>query len=127
MKKLLICLLILTFHLGYLEWGKGNSSFIFQAEAQIFSKAKTGFQNALHPLILIPVIGIVLLLYTLFQPEPNRTLTLVGVVCLGLLMMILLFIGIIDANFKILLSTIPYWTVALVLISRIRKKAHRGM
>ncbi len=35
MKKLLHLCLLITFQFGYLEWGKGYHTFIFQAEAEI--------------------------------------------------------------------------------------------
>lgn len=115
-KKLLNILLLVTFHLGYLEWGKDQSLFIFQAEQEIFSKATTDFKNVLHPLILIPSIGLMLLLITLFQSNPGRKLTLTGLACLSIFMVLLFFIGLLGLNFKILLSTIPFIITGSIII-----------
>lgn len=72
--KILNLLLILTSLIGYLEWGKDASVFFFQAEAQILSKLFTDTQSVLHPLILLPLAGQLLLLITLFQKN-KRTHT----------------------------------------------------
>lgn len=116
MKKLLNFLLILTFHFGYLEWGKDNSSFIFQTEFDIFKKAFSGFENVAHPLIIVPFIGIIMLLITLFQKEPSKKLTFIGLFCLSILMLLLLFIGFLGLNFKILFSVLPFWAVVVIII-----------
>ena len=119
-KKLLNLLLILTFQFGYLEWGGGNSQFVFQAEADVFRKAISGFENVLHPLILLPYAGILILLYTLFQKEPGKRLTYIGICCLSLLMLVLFLIGVLG-NIKVLLSTLPFWIVAVFIFVKSRK------
>jgi len=115
MKKLLNFLLILTFHFGYLEWGEDNSSFVFQTEIEIFKKATSGFENVAHPLIIVPFIGIILLFVTLFQKEPSKKLTYIGLFCLSVLMLLLLFIGLLGLNLKILLSVLPFWAVVIII------------
>lgn len=121
MKKLLTFLLILTFHFGYLEWGENNSSFIFEAEAEIFKKVGSDVLSAVHPLTVIPLIGIILLIITLFQPQPNKRLTFIGLACLGILMAVILLVGILGLNYKVVLSVIPFWIVAIFLIFTYRK------
>ena len=123
MKKLLNLLLLVTFPFGYLEWGKDNHQYIFQAAIEIFTKAGDNIGNVFHPFILIPFAGIILIIYTLFQPVPNRKLTYTGLACLSLLMLLLFLIGIIGPNFKILLSTIPFLTVGVFIILNSRKAA----
>ncbi len=72
--KWLIILLLLAFLIIYLEWGKGNSMFVFQMEYEILA-GKTDTKNVfMHPLVAIPFIGQLLLLFSLFQKQPNRTL-----------------------------------------------------
>ncbi|MBL0355418.1 MAG: hypothetical protein IPP72_00340 [Chitinophagaceae bacterium] len=123
MKRLLNILLLFTFLLGYLEWGKGNHLFIFQAEAEIFQKAATGIQSILHPFILIPFLGQLIIIYTIFQKQPGRLLTLVGLACLSLIMLFLLFIGIVSFNSKIVASTIPFLIVGILVLRCHWKKA----
>lgn len=125
MKKLLNILLLFTFLAGYLEWGKNNHVFIFQAEAELFQKAGSNIQSVLHPFILIPFLGQLIIIYTIFQKQPGRLLTLVGLACLSLIMLFLFFIGIISFNVKILGSVIPFLvTGALVLRCHWKKRAN---
>lgn len=69
--KILNLGLILTSLAGYMEWGGGNRMSLFQAEAEIFSKIFTDFSSVAHPLVLLPLIGQIFLIFTLFQKK-NR-------------------------------------------------------
>jgi len=108
MKKNLNLCLVLSFQLGYLEWGKGYHTFLFQAETEIISKAMSNAASAVHPFIIIPLAGLLILLYTLFQKTPSRFLSLSGLACLSVLMLLILLIGIISGNLKMIASTIPF-------------------
>ena len=116
MKKALNFSLLAVFQLGYLEWGHGNKLFIFQGEAEVLRKALVTPMEVLHPFILIPFFGQLLLLCTLFQKEPRRWMTLTGVACLSTLMLLLLVIGVIIPNVKILAAAIPFLVVASVVV-----------
>jgi hypothetical protein len=109
-------LLILTSLLGYLEWGKGHQMFLFQAEAEIFAKLSNQPGTILHPFILFPFIGQILLVATLFQTKPGKILTLTAIAGIGLLMGLMFVIGCLGLNFKILFSTIPFLIVAILSI-----------
>jgi len=124
-KKLLNLLLLLSFQFGYLEWGKNNGLFIFKAEQEIFSKALSDFKGVVHPFILIPLLGMVLLVITLFQSVPSRRLTLSGLACLSVLMLFLFFIGILSLDWKITLSTIPFIVIGVIILLN-NKKAKSG-
>jgi hypothetical protein len=108
MKKIINICLLLTFLVGYLEWGKDHSAFIFQSEAEIFLKARNNFVSFLHPLILIPLCGQIIILYTIFQQKTSRILSLLGLACLSTIMLLLFFIGLITLNIKIAGSTLPF-------------------
>ncbi len=116
MKKLLNLCLLLSFQFGYLEWGKGYHTFIFQAEAEILSKAMSNAASAVHPLIVIPLAGLLILLYTIFQKTPSRFLRLSGLACLSVLMLLLLFIGVTAGKWKIFASTIPFFVAAYFVL-----------
>lgn len=118
--KILNLLVILTSLIGFLQWGKGNSMFLFQAEAEVLSKLFVSPMDVIHPLIMLPLLGQILLILTLFQKEPNKFLTLSGVCALGLLLGLMLFIGLIDLNIKILASTIPF-LITVIFIFRHHK------
>lgn len=111
--KLLSGLLILFSLFGYLEWGKENHSFLFEAEYEVLTKLFTDTQSVIHPFTLIPLIGQISLLITLFQRNPNKRMTYAGIVCIGLLIGLMFFIGIISMNLKILISTIPFIATAI--------------
>lgn len=121
MKKLLNILLLLTFQMGYLQWGHSNSSFIFMSEAALFSKASTDPGSFLHPIVLILLCGQLILLYTIFQKQPGRVLSLTGLACLSVLMLFLLFIGIISFNIKIIGSTLPFIITGVLALKYHRK------
>lgn len=123
MKKIYNLCLLLAFQFGYLEWGKGYHTFIFQAEAEIFSKAVSNAASAVHPLIVIPFAGLLILLYTLFQKTPSRFLSLSGLACLSVLMLLLLFIGITAGKWKIFASTIPFFVAAFFVLRSNWKRA----
>jgi hypothetical protein len=120
-KKLLNFLLLVSFQFGYLEWGKNNGLFIFKAEQEIFSKALSDLREIVHPFILIPLLGMILLVITLFQKLPGKRLTLSGLACLSVLMLLLFFIGIFNLDFKILLSTIPFIVIGVIILLNNKK------
>ncbi|MEZ4843022.1 MAG: hypothetical protein R3A43_02090 [Bacteroidia bacterium] len=119
--KLLNFLLIITPLIGYLEWGGGNSTYIFQAEYEVISKLLADTLAALHPLTILPLVGQIILLFTLFQQTPSKRLTYSGIACLGILLGFMFFIGLLGLNFKIVLSTLPFLVVAVVAVGYYRK------
>jgi len=106
--KILNILLVLTSLLGYLEWGRDNKQFLFQAEAEIVSKLFSDPTSVIHPFTILPLAGQILLLITLFQKTPNKILTFIGIGGIGVLLALMFVIGLISLNFKILSSTIPF-------------------
>lgn len=117
--------LLLVSLFGYLEWGKDNSSFLFEAEYEVVRLLLTDPVKAAHPFSLLPLLGQMLLLITLFQKKPGRGLTLTGIACIGLLLLFMFFIGIAGPNFKILASTLPFLILSGVAIARHARKARR--
>ena len=120
-QKIFNSLLIVSSLLGYLEWGGNNHILLFQSEAEIFSKLLSDPKSVIHPLILMPLAGQILLLITLFQKTPNKILTYIAIGCLGLLLGFMLFIGIIDLNIKIITSTIPFLVLAVCTILMLKR------
>jgi hypothetical protein len=122
MKKLLTFLSLLSFQLGYLSWGKGQTLFIFQGEAEIIRKGIANPMSVLHPFILVPFLGQLLLIITLFQKEPSKTLTFIGLGCLSMLMLMLLFIGVSVPDGKIFISALPFFVVAVLILRTYKKE-----
>lgn len=119
--KILNVLLILTSLFGYLEWGKDNETFLFQAEAEILMKLFSNPESVIHPFTLLPMFGQILLIITLFQKNPGKILTYIALACIGLLLMFMFIIGLMSLNGKILISTIPFLITAFLTI-----RHHRG-
>ncbi len=122
--KLLNALLILTSLMGYLSWGKDKHLFLFQAEADIFSKLFDNPLSVIHPFTILPLSGQVMLLITLFQQKPSKVLTFISIGALGMLLGLMLVIGLISLNYRIVLSTIPFLATSVVTIRYHRLKKH---
>lgn len=114
--------LLIASLLGYLEWGESESAFLFQMEWDIFKKLFTDTQSIIHPLIIIPIIGQILILVNLLKASMNKKLTYVAVACLGLLYVLLLLVNLIAFNPKGLLSLIPFFLMAILLIRLTRRQ-----
>lgn len=111
MKKLWNILLLLSFLTGYLEWGKDQHLFIFQAIVELYEKGKANPLSVLHPFILLPFIGMLLFLFSIFQKSPNRIISIIGALCMSTIMLMILLIAVIGPNFKMLVSAIPFFIV----------------
>ena len=102
--------------MGYLEWGGNHNMFLFKAEVAIITKLFTNPTAVLHPFTLLPMIGQLLLIIALFQEKDNRLLIFTAIGCLGILLGFMLIVGILSLNYKIILSTIPFLTVAFFTV-----------
>lgn len=114
--KMYNALLLVTSLFGYLRWGGGNSTFLFQAEAEVFKKMFSNFSEAVHPFTVLPLLGQVLLLITLFQHTPSRLLTYISIGCLGLLLGFIFLVGALAMDARVALSTVPFLITAVLCI-----------
>lgn len=119
--RILNILLILTSLFGYLEWGGNNHLFLYQAELDIVIKLINDPSSVMHPFILLPLIGQIILIATIFQQKPNKVLTYTGIGCLAILLVFMFIIGTLSINFKIILSSVPFITIAFYTIIYNRK------
>lgn len=123
--KLTTVLIVITSLFGYLEWSGGNATFLFQAEADIIVKLFTNPLSLSHPFIILPLIGQITLIYTLFQPQPSKILIIAGTLMIGLLLLFMLFVGLYSSNLKITLSVLPFILISTyVMIKMITSKKH---
>lgn len=120
-KRIINSLLLLTSLIGYLEWGNGNKTFLFQAEWEVISKMFADPLSAFHPLVLLPLAGQLALLVTIFQNHPNRILTITGITGIGILFAVILLAGIMGMNWKVVVSTLPFLTTAFYAIKDLRR------
>ncbi len=123
--KFLNILLIIFSLFGYLECGKDNKSFLFQEEYEVLCKLFSNSESVIHPFIIIPLLGQILLLVTLFQKRPGKILTYISIACLGLLLGFMFFIGILGMRFKILISTIPFLVTSIYTLTLSKSRLKR--
>jgi len=121
--KLLNLALVLTSLIGYLEWGSANRMFLFQGESLIISKLFIDPESVIHPFVLLPLFGQMLLITTLFQRRPAKWLTIIGMTSIAILLVLLFVIGVMSLNYRILLSSIPF--LAAVVITTIQLRQNR--
>lgn len=121
-KTLNLCLILFSL-IGYLEWGGDNSMFLFQGEIDLIQKFIENPTSIIHPFILLPFFGQAILVYSLFQKTPSKFLTYLGIGGIGILLLLMFFIGLISFNFKILLSTLPFLVTAILTIIHYRKSS----
>ncbi|MBK9270363.1 MAG: hypothetical protein IPM48_02105 [Saprospiraceae bacterium] len=114
--KLWNVLLVVTSLFGYLEWGKVQHSFLFEAEAEFISKLLTDPVSVLHPFTILPMFGQIILIATLFQKKVSRAWTYIGMVCLAILICFMCFVGFLGSNYKIVLSTLPFLITTILTI-----------
>lgn len=110
--KILNALTLLFSMLAYLEWGNGQSSHLFQMEWEILSKVVTDPLSVIHPFIILPLFGQILLLYSLFQKSPGRKLSLIAILSLALLVVLIFAIGLMEMNIKIIGFSLPFIIIA---------------
>ena len=120
--KILNLLLVLFSLFGYLEWGENQRQFLFQVEGEVLLKMFQDPATLFHPFVSLPLLGQILLVVTLFQKHPKKWLTYAGIGGIGILLTLMLFIGILNSNFKIILSTLPFLITAIFTIWYSRKK-----
>lgn len=118
--KIATLLLIITSLFGYLEWGGNNHAFLFEAEYDIFRQMLIDVKNIAHPFVLIPLLGQIVLLLAFFQKKPNKKCISTGMICISILLGFMVAIGIWTWNYKILLSTLPYFIVVLFTLRLLR-------
>jgi hypothetical protein len=114
--KILNTLLVLSSLIGYLEWSGNNHLFIVEAEREIILKLFTDTNSVIHPLIIIPIGGQILLVLTLFQKKANKIMTYLSIAMLGCLLYLMLFIGIFSFNYKIIISTLPFLFISIAIV-----------
>lgn len=114
--------LLLAFSICYLEWGGGNSSFIFQAEYELFSNRDKLLSSLTHPLILAGLIGQILLLYSAFKKEPHRTLNSIGILILSPVVLLALLAGMLSLNFKMIAAALPFIILSVIYFWKYRKQ-----
>ena len=125
--KMLNLGIMITSLLGYHEWGADNKYFIFQMEWEVITKMVNDISAGFHPLILLPMLGQILLLITLFQKEPGRLLTYLGTGMLCLILAFIFLIGLLNLDIKVIASFIPFILMVALMIRHQRTRSRRNI
>ena len=120
--RVLNFLLLATSLCAYLEWGGKQHLFLFQAELMLFSKLMHDPLAVLHPMIVLPFIGQVLLLITLFQKKPNWLYTILSLIFLGVLNVFIFVVGLLSLNMKITIASFPIIVISILILKQIRTR-----
>lgn len=120
--RIISLFIILSSLFPYLSWGKGsNNAFLFEIEWQILSQINTDAAALLHPMVLIPITGqLVILIFGVIYPKIH--MVYLGILCLFMLIGFVMFIGFFSQNSKIILSSIPFLLTSVLYILLIKKK-----
>jgi hypothetical protein len=76
----------------------------------------------MHPFVLVPLIGQILVVISLFLKGPGRKISLAILISLGLLVLLILLTGIMGSNWRVMLSTVPFLSVSGYYLFISRKK-----
>lgn len=124
-KQLLSAGLFISFFFGYLEWGNGNTAFVYEGFLEVISNAKRLESNFTHPLIVLPLIGQIIFLSGTFKKTLKNQWFVGALILTGLLFVMILLAGVLSMNSKIIISCLPYLLFAISMLRTIlmeRKK-----
>jgi len=121
MSRLINLALLLSFLVCYLEWGGNQSAFLFEIEYSLLTGSKD-YHTFIHPLIFLPFIGQLILLHSLFRKEGGKRVTLIGWMLLSLLVVLILVVGLLTLDPKIIVSTLPFVLVSIWFFLERRKE-----
>ncbi len=114
--------ILVTFSICYLEWGGGNSSFIFQVEYELFRKTDDLLSSLTHPLILAGLAGQILLLYSIFSKKPKRIFNSIGILILSPVVLLAFLAGMLSMNLKTIVSALPFIVLSVIYFLKYRKQ-----
>jgi hypothetical protein len=110
MPRLILIALLITPLFAYLEWGGNKSSaFLWQAEYALLFQGDNLIHSFTHPIVLMPMLGQILIIWAILQNKPPRKLVFIGILLQSVLLLFILLVGFLAFNYKIILSTIPFF------------------
>ena len=121
MTRLINIGLLLSFSICYLEWGGGNSSFLFQVEYVLFTKQADFLATITHPIIMFGLIGQLLLIISLIMSTPKKIINHIGVLMLSAIVLLVLVAGLLSFNIRIVASTLPFISLSVMYVIYYRR------
>lgn len=119
--KLLTFLILLSSLLVYLEWSKTERMFLFEIEASVLWKLFTDFSSVLHPFIILPFVGQMLLIFSLFQKRLSKWVIYLGISMLSVLIVFIFLIGLLSLHVEITLFAMPFIVLSVLQVRNLRK------
>jgi len=119
--RLINILLLIACLSCYIDWGHDGSEFLFQMEFDILRSLISQSTNI--PLVIFfPLIGEALIIVSLFINDERKSQmsTSVGLVILSLVVLPIFVLGIFTSKLYSILSTLPFFVLAAVIIIRFR-------
>lgn len=119
--------LLIAFSSCYLEWGGGNSTYIFEIIRVVFVQRATWRDNLSHPIILFGIGAHIMILFSVFWQGSPKWLSLSGRVILAIVVAFVSLIGLVSRNNLMVLRSIPFWLVVIFIfyIERDLKKSQK--
>ena len=125
MQKLAIFCLFASFLFCYLEWAD-QSAFVYEVAYMLLFEKSEKASAFSHPLVLLPFLGQLLVLISLFMPKPKKWMVITGMAMMGLLVVMLLLVSLLGRNWKIFLATMPFLVSAVWCVKGFRRKREGG-
>lgn len=111
MTRLINIALLIAFLFVYLDWGHDGAEFVWQLEWSIFSGQNISLLSS--PISILAIIGQVLFIIAAVIRQNSRRVTTFAVILLSGIVIIVLIMGLLLSNIKMILSTTPF----LILVS----------
>jgi len=108
--------LVLTFLICYVDFGHDGANFVGQLEYSLLKDIGGSFSSFQSPLFMLALIGQMLILFSMFSARSNKGLTITGLICLGIIVLLIFVSGLLTANLPVVLSTIPFIAVSAIYI-----------
>ncbi len=108
MQRLALIWLFTSFLFCYFEWSD-QSAFVYEVAYQLLFEKSEKANAFSHPLVLLPFLGQLLVLISVFLPKPKRWMVFSGMAMMGLLVLVLLIVGVVGKNWRIAVATLPFF------------------
>ncbi len=112
--RLLNLALVPAFLIGYMEWGGGNSGFVYDAALAVFTGPGSLWQNLVHPIIAAALIGLVLVALRIARPTSSRWIIRAAILVLAPMPLLIFGIGAASANWPMVVSALPFFALAVI-------------
>lgn len=116
--RVLLATCLLSFLCCHLSWAPGQGGYFWQLGLEILAGGLR--KDLLHPALLLPFCGQLLLLVSIFVPKIPKKTAIAGILLCGALVLLLLFIKIFSRETSGAGAVAVYLIAALMIIIRSR-------